>query len=233
MCEAKRKCAGFATLEAGLYSILLMSFITGAFATLDYLRLQSQLDSALEKVLHNSAITPYRIKTDTSGVSLQIDQIAIQTHLDNAIREVEGLLQDSLGNRTLEAQSYRIEANYFEIGINHISGQSTGIQSMGIPALAGSLNIPAELEQQTQLETDIINSLTSLVDSSGRFLYAIPSVQFGSASKVQFLAGAVLISMRVFLEVPGGFTKNILEAINIEPITYSLDSTTLRGELRL
>lgn len=224
---------GYATLEAALYAALLILVVTGAIALIERLRLQSSLGISLEKGLYNSSLLPLTLSTSASGASLQLNSQALSTHLDLASQTIESELQGALGGRGLSAAGYRIEARYFEISVNRLTGEALGITSEGPLHVSGSLSVPAELQAKTDLQTVASAYVQEMTDSSGRFLYAAPTTAFGGAGSNQYLDKAVLLSARVFLETPQGITANFLNTISAETVMHAVTVTALRGEVSL
>lgn len=229
----RRNKAGFATLEAALYISLLLFLITGSFATIEWVRLQSNLGTSLEKGLYNTSLVPYQVRTNSLGIDLAVNEQVLETHLQQAMLTVQTSMQESLGSRILNISDYRIEARYYEIAINQELGVATGLRSQGAELSIGSLQVPTSVLSGTHLDDLVQNFIQEMTDQQGRFLYSTPSTKFGSQSNVQFMNGSVVLAIRAFMQIPSGVTKNVMNLLSIEPVISSTNISALRGEVAL
>jgi len=188
---------GTGFLEAAAFLGVLLAFVIGAAAVVDYIQERRFAAQAVDKHVYDSALRPLRIDGRSR---IGVNRVALGRYLDQVARGIEDEL------RAHGAAEYFVEALYAEVPIDVQSGRACGAHAIGERAERGRRGfVPAELLAATALEARIVELLRQA--AGGDLPLGAPSALnggehgAGSLLGVQpdaFLPFAVLIGARAY-----------------------------------
>lgn len=212
---------------------VLLTFITGGYALVDWLRVSNSVSNALDKAVYDSGISPLRLDNDSGSFAVNVESEKLQDYITEVLVKAQQEMDYAVGSRGLTQDDYFIEVRYAVVNIDPTTGAAINIESESMSQVAGAFSAPSDALEQTDLSTIAQNYIdNATVDS--RFLYATPTVMFsGETSNEQFLDKAVIVLARALVAPPQGAARQILSQIEPEPVVKAVKIITLRGELEI
>ncbi|MCB0317985.1 MAG: hypothetical protein KDD56_04455 [Bdellovibrionales bacterium] len=226
-----RKKNGIVILEFSIAMMMLFLILAGGIALSEKMFLLRKVQDIVNISLMELKTKPFKILNTRESVELQINQLGLESSIDQLIGSINQALERVKLSEGLDAENfnYAVEAAYAVLEIDADSGAPLGINPSphSYYGLSGVPEVLADLSQSKRLRTQLLN-LSNQTHETGNSLYAIPSF---SISDETYLHNSVLIGVNVALEAEESLIGQFLRLLSLDQITVYSQFKVLRGEV--
>lgn len=210
---------------------MLFGLLLGVFSLVFVLHKFMAVQAAVDKYAYDGAVKAVRLRSSSSGVTLQVDDEALRTWLEATTRNLEHEIRVEL---EAPGRELWIESSYAVLSFDAASGQSQGVMELPYRYhfMLGSLSVPSGLLVRSDPGEEFVRLAGLTQGVMPQALMALPSgLNWQEESPLRYQDRVVAVHLRAFVSFEDDLAGRIYAWFGGEPVAWSAKAIVLRREL--